>query len=107
MDPFRWPDTRLDIALAIEVASSNPVKPPTRLRNHYRKTKHCIFYTFATRLLEKFKVECAKTLKRFNLFNGYHFNPIFNTHNVNILYILVKCLAILHLNQARRGNIEN
>jgi hypothetical protein len=27
MAPFRWPETRYDIALAIEVSASNPVKP--------------------------------------------------------------------------------
>ena len=59
------------------------------------------------RLLEKFKVEDAKALKRFNLCNGYHFNPIFNTYNANILHILVECLAILLLVQARRRSMEN
>ena len=27
MAPFRWPETRHDIALAIEVSVANPVKP--------------------------------------------------------------------------------
>ena len=119
MGPFKWPDTRHDIALAIEVATSNPVKPhdweaiagrlstavSTDLTQVELKARGC--RERMDRLLEKFKVEDAKALKRFNFFNVYHCNPIFNTHDVNILYILVECLAILHLDQAQRRNMEN
>lgn len=76
MAPFRWPETRHDIALATEVTACNPVKPsdwenlaarlselfPTESAKVELKGRGC--RERVDRLIEKFKAEDAKALKR-------------------------------------------
>ena len=76
MAPFRWPETRYDIALAIEVSASNPVKPKdweaiaerlstafsTDTNNVQLKGKGC--RERMERLVDKYKEEDARALKR-------------------------------------------
>ena len=76
MAPFRWPETRHDISLAIEVSASNPVKAKDwdaiaeRLSKAFStdtnkvqlKGRGC--RERMERLLDKYKDEDAKALKR-------------------------------------------
>lgn len=99
MAPFRWPDTRHDIALAIEVSTSNPEKPQDwvaiagRLSTSFStdsvevelKGRGC--RERMERLLDKFKTEDAKAIKRcLNLFNY--------ASMVNWLYSIILILFI-------------
>ena len=76
MAPFRWPETRHDISLAIEVSACNPVKPKDwdaiaeRLSKAFStdtnkvqlKGRGC--RERMERLVDKYKEEDAKALKR-------------------------------------------
>ena len=76
MAPFRWPETCHDIALATEVTACNPVRPSDWKNIAARLSE--LFFTESTkvelkkrgcrervdRLIEKFKAEDAKALKR-------------------------------------------
>jgi hypothetical protein len=80
MAPFRWPETKHDISLAIEVTASNPVKPKDwdaiaeRLSEAFStdtnkvqlKGRGC--RERMERLIDKYKEEDAKALKRLALF---------------------------------------
>lgn len=80
MAPFRWPDVKLDIALAKEVAAAKPDNPQdlefvattlgtlfsTKDKPVVLKGRGC--RERMQRLIEKFKQEDARSLKRYLIF---------------------------------------
>lgn len=76
MAPFRWPETRHDIFLAIEASASNPVKPKDWDSIAERQSKALSTDTNKVqlkgrgcrermvRLVDKYKEEDVKVLKR-------------------------------------------
>jgi hypothetical protein len=98
MAPFRWPDTKHDIALAKEVAAVKPVSSedweiiartlgtllstndkPVELKGRGCRER-------LQRLIEKFKKEDARSLKRYLIFILYVLFPL-----TDVVYFPLNC----------------